>query len=73
MDDDLDQDYNDNDVHVQVAQKPESFHHFILENQYKDLERSIRGFKDVFDKDINDWVLKRKKNIVLQMRRQKIF
>ena len=51
----------DDPVAIQPGQKPESFHHFILENQYKDLERSIRGFKDVFDKDINDWVLKRKK------------
>lgn len=52
--------YND-DVGIQPAQKPESFHHFILENQYKDLERSIRGFKDIYDKDTNKWITKRKK------------
>lgn len=57
--------YNDNfdnfdDVGIQPAQRPESFHYFILENQYKDLERSIRGFKDVFDKTTQTWVTKRK-------------
>ena len=45
---------------IQPAQRPESFHHFILENQYKDLERSIRGFKDVYNKDTQKWELKRK-------------
>jgi len=59
MDVDLDQDYND-DVHVQVAQKPESFHHFILENKYKDLEKNIRGYKDVFNKEKQEWEVKRK-------------
>jgi len=48
------------DVGIQPAQKPESFHHFILENQYKDLERSIRGFKDVFNKENQTWDTKRK-------------
>ena len=54
--------YNEDvyDIGIQPAQKPESFHHFILENQYKDLERSIRGFKDVFDKDTEQWKTKRK-------------
>jgi len=58
--------YNDpyrdpyNDVGIQPAQKSESFHHFILENQYKDLERSIRGFKDVFNKETQQWETKRK-------------
>ncbi len=57
--------YNDklNDpysVNIIPAQKPESFHHFILENQYKDLERSIRGFKDVYNKDTREWEIKRK-------------
>jgi len=42
------------------AQKPESFHFFILENQYKDLERLIRGVKDVWDKPNQKWVIKRK-------------
>lgn len=50
-----------NDVGIQPAQKPESFHHFILENQYKDLERSIRGFKDVHDKETQQWKTIRKK------------
>lgn len=53
-----DRDYDE--VGIQPSQKPESFHHFILENQYKDLERSIRGFKDVFDKDTQTWKIKRK-------------
>jgi len=47
-------------VGIQPAQKPESFHHFILENQYKDLEKSIRGYKDVFNKDKQTWEVKRK-------------
>lgn len=49
------------DMSIQPAQKPESFHHFILENQYKDLERSIRGFKDVYDKESQQWKTIRKK------------
>lgn len=49
------------DMSIQPSQKPESFHHFILENQYKDLERSIRGFKDVFDKETQQWKTIRKK------------
>ena len=49
-----------NDVSIQPAQKPESFHHFILENQYKDLEKSIRGYKDVYDKQTRQWETKRK-------------
>lgn len=48
------------DVNIKTAQKPESFHHFILENQYQDLERSIRGFKDVYNKDKEEWEIKRK-------------
>jgi len=54
----LDDPYIEN---IQVAQKPESFHHFILENQYRDLEKSIRGYKDVFHKEKNTWEVKRKK------------
>ena len=57
--DDYDEDYGDDGfddfddkVAIQPGQKSESFHHFILENQYKDLERSIRGFKDIFNKEI---------------------
>ena len=72
--DDLDQDLDDLDninpnfnqfddnygVGIQPAQKPESFHHFILENQYKDLEKSIRGYKDVYNKETREWETKRK-------------
>lgn len=42
------------------SQKPESFHHFILDNQYRDLERSIRGFKDIWDKTQNKYITIRK-------------
>jgi hypothetical protein len=57
----FDKPYNDyDDVNIAPAQKPESFHHFILENQYKDLERSIRGFKDVYNKESQQWEIKRK-------------
>ncbi len=62
FDDDYD-DYNDIDddgIGIQPAQKPESFHHFILENQYKDLEKSIRGYKDVYNKKTREWETKRK-------------
>lgn len=52
--------YFDDEIGIQPAQKPESFHHFILENQYKDLERSIRGLKDVWNKDEQKWITKRK-------------
>lgn len=45
---------------IQPSQKPESFHHFILENQYKDLERSIRGFKEIYNKQTQKWETKRK-------------
>jgi len=59
FDDDEDFNFND-DVGIQPAQKPASFHHFILENQYKDLEKSIRGYKDVFNKEKQEWEVKRK-------------
>lgn len=60
-DDFFDDPFNDKySVGIQPSQKPESFHHFILENQYKDLERSIRGFKDVFDKEKQTWITIRK-------------
>lgn len=52
--------YYDDGVGIQPAQKPESFHHFILENQYKDLEKSIRGYKDVYNKETREWETKRK-------------
>jgi len=51
---------DDYGVGIQPAQKPESFHHFILENQYKDLEKSIRGYKDVYNKETREWETKRK-------------
>jgi len=62
----IDDDFRDDidrfdDMSMQPSQKSESFHHFILENQYKDLERSIRGFKDVFDKITQQWKTIRKK------------
>jgi len=50
------------DVGIQPSQKPESFHHFILENQYRELEKSIRGFKDVFDKTTQQWKTIRKES-----------
>ena len=53
-------DYDNYGVGIQPAQKPESFHHFILENQYKDLEKSIRGYKDVYNKTTREWETKRK-------------
>jgi len=52
--------YQDEYSHLQASQKPESFHFFILENQYQDLERMIRGVKDVFDKERNEWRIKKK-------------
>lgn len=48
------------DVAVQPAQKPASFHHFVLENKYQDLEKSIRGYKDVYNKEKQTWEVKRK-------------
>jgi len=52
--------YGDDNYNLYPAQKPESFHFFILENQYQDLERLIRGVKDVWDKDKERWIIKRK-------------
>jgi hypothetical protein len=61
MDDFFKNDFSDEDsLNLYPAQKPESFHFFILENQYQDLERLIRGVKDVWDKDRQKWVIKRK-------------
>lgn len=53
---------NNYDADVQPAQKPESFHHFLLANKYKDLELLIRGYKMVFNKDTNKWETKRMKD-----------
>jgi len=69
MEDEFDDDYGDDGngeydddygVGIQPAQKPESFHHFILENKYQDLEKSIRGYKDVYNKTTREWETKRK-------------
>jgi hypothetical protein len=61
MDDFFKNDFSDEDsLNLYPAQRPESFHFFILENQYQDLERLIRGVKDVWDKDRQKWVIKRK-------------
>jgi len=54
--------YDDDEFKIQQAQKPESFFHFILENQYKDLERSIRGLKDVWDKKQGRFFTKKKES-----------
>lgn len=64
-DDFIDEQFNEYNPYidnVQPAQKPASFHHFILENQYKDLEKSIRGYKDVYNKETMAWEIKRKAN-----------
>lgn len=45
---------------IQQAQKPESFHHFLLENKYKVLELAIRGYKEVYNKTENKWEIKRR-------------
>ena len=63
--DDFNEDFNDKyddpyDANIQQAQKPESFHHFILDNKFKHLERSIRGYKDVYNKHTQKWEVKRK-------------
>jgi len=62
---DFNDDFNELDdygIGIQPAQKPESFHHFILENKYQDLEKSIRGYKDVYNKATREWDTKRKKS-----------
>lgn len=50
------------DVGLAPTQKSESFFHYILDNKYQDLERSIRGFKDVFDKQTQQWKTIRKES-----------
>ena len=52
----------DDETPLQPAQKPESFHHFILENRFQSLERSVRGIKDVWDKLEQKWTSKRKEH-----------
>jgi hypothetical protein len=46
---------------IKIAQKPESFYHFILENQYQDLEKLIRGYKDVLNRD-KQWIIVQKED-----------
>lgn len=48
------------ELNVRTPQKPASFHHFLLENKYRDLEMDIRGYKEVFNKDKQEWEIKRK-------------
>jgi len=60
IDDYDDYDNYEDEVSIQPAQKPESFHHYILENQYQELEKSIRGYKDVFNNETKEWQTKRK-------------
>lgn len=48
------------DANIQKAQKPESFHHFILDNKFQSNEKSIRGYKDVYNKETDKWEVKRK-------------
>lgn len=55
--DDFDEDYK-----LPPAQRPESFHRFILENEYEQLEREIRGLKDVWDKYKGKYVTKKADN-----------
>ena len=50
---------NYDDVNIQQGQKPESFHHFLLENKHQDVELLIRGYKKVFDKKTGKWETKR--------------
>lgn len=52
---------DDYSVNIQPTQKPESFFHFLLENQFKDIELVIRGYKQVYNKDTNKWETKRNK------------
>lgn len=62
MDEGFDGQYNDdyNDVNIQAGQKPESFHHYLLDNKFREMERSIRGYKDVYNKATEKWEIKRK-------------
>lgn len=56
-----DSDFNDNGEYpIPASQQPESFFHFILENKFRDLERSIRGLKDVWSKEQNKFITKKK-------------
>lgn len=52
--------YEDDEYRLPIAQKPESFHRFILENDFRTLERQIRGLKDVWDKQQGKYITKRK-------------
>lgn len=52
---------NEDEFPINQSQKPESFFYFLLDNKYRDLEMSIRGVKDVWDKEQNKFITKRKK------------
>lgn len=55
-------DLDDDDIGLPPAQKPASFHHFILENQYRDIEMLIRGYKEIKDKKTQKWKIVKKEN-----------
>ena len=59
-----DNNFNDpffDEVGSPKSQKSESFHHFILDNKYEDLEWTIRGYKKIWNKDNKEWITVRKK------------
>jgi len=61
LDDDLKfNNYEDDEYRLPIAQKPESFHRYILENDFRTLERQIRGLKDIWDKNQGKYITKRK-------------
>lgn len=62
MYDDFFNDIGDEYPLQQQAQKPESFHRWVLDNQYRDLERSIRGIKDIWDKKQQKFISVRKRS-----------
>jgi len=54
--------FDEDEYRLPIAQKPESFHRYILENDFRTLERQIRGLKDVWDKNEGKYVTKRKES-----------
>lgn len=50
------------DVGLPPTQKPASFFHFILENQFRDIEMAIRGYKEIRDKQTQKWKIVRKES-----------
>lgn len=61
-DDSLQEPIEDNEYRLPQAQKPESFHRYILDNEYRTLEREIRGLKDVWNKEHGKYITKKKDN-----------